>query len=102
MKYCTLFTLLFLINYSLFGQNLLAINSLEPDKNKNSGNSRFLMANEPTVRPFITDDARVVGYRLAQLESWLRIDKESGQQWLMFAYGPTKYMEVTVGGGLGL
>ena len=43
----------------------------------------------------------MVGHRLAQLENWLRIDKESGQQWLMFAYGPTKYMEVTVGGVLG-
>jgi hypothetical protein len=32
------------------------------------------------VRPFITDDARVVGNRLAQLESWYRQDKETIQQ----------------------
>jgi hypothetical protein len=31
------------------------------------------------VRPFITDDARVVGDHLAQLETWLRLDKEAGQ-----------------------
>jgi hypothetical protein len=37
-----------------------------------------LHANE--VRPFITDDVRVVGRRLAQMEAWFRIDKESGQQ----------------------
>jgi hypothetical protein len=35
------------------------------------------------VRPFITDDARVVGNRLAQLESWYRQDKETIQQWFL-------------------
>lgn len=38
------------------------------------------------VRPFITDDARVVGNRLAQLESWYRQDKETLQQWFLAAY----------------
>ncbi len=53
------------------------------------------------VRPFITDDARVVGNRLAQMETWLRFDKESGQQWFMFAYGPNKKIELTLGGVYG-
>lgn len=53
------------------------------------------------VRPFITDDARVVGGRLAQLESWIRIDRESGQHWFLTAYGPTEKWELTVGGVLG-
>jgi hypothetical protein len=56
---------------------------------------------QPQVRPFITDDARVVGRRLAQMESWLRVDKEAGQQWVMFAYGPTANVEVSLGGVFG-
>lgn len=50
------------------------------------------------VRPFITDDARVVGLRLGQMESWARLDKESFQQWLLFAFGPTPWLELTIGG----
>ena len=50
------------------------------------------------VRPFITDDSRVVGHRLAQMESWIRVDKESGQHWALAAYGPTRWLEVTAGG----
>lgn len=53
------------------------------------------------VRPFITDDARVVGYRLFQWESWLRFDREAGQYWHMFAYGPHKKIELTAGAVLG-
>lgn len=53
---------------------------------------------KPAVRPFITDDARVVGGRLAQLETWLRFDKESGQHWLLAAYGPTDKLEISLGG----
>ncbi len=49
------------------------------------------------VRPFITDDARVVGYRLFQYETWLRFDKESWQHWSMLAYGPTKKLELSLG-----
>ncbi len=50
------------------------------------------------VRPFITDDARVVGNRLAQLESWFRGDEEASQQWALVAYGPTPNLELTFGG----
>lgn len=57
--------------------------------------------NYPTVRPFITDDSRVVGHRLAQLETWFRGDHEGGQQWLMFAYGPAKWAEISLGGVVG-
>jgi hypothetical protein len=49
------------------------------------------------VRPFITDDARVVGWRLAQWETWTRFDKHEGQWWHMLAYGPTPWLEVTAG-----
>lgn len=55
-------------------------------------------APQADVRPFITDDARVVGYRLAQAESWVRVDKESGQHWGLVAYGPNKNLELTAGG----
>lgn len=50
-----------------------------------------------TVRPFITDDARVVGYRLAQWETWARFDRHSGQWWHMAAYGSTNKMELSAG-----
>lgn len=53
------------------------------------------------VRPFITDDARVVGGKLAQLESWFRIDKEAGQHWIMGAYGPNNKLELAIGGVYG-
>lgn len=59
------------------------------------------VAGDVKVRPFITDDARVVGNRLAQMESWMRIDRESGQQWFLFAYGPKNWLELTVGGVVG-
>lgn len=59
-------------------------------------------ASEPEdVRPFITDDARVVGARLAQAESWTRLDRESGQWWMLGAYGPNKKLELTAGGVMG-
>jgi len=54
------------------------------------------------VRPFITDDARVVGYRLGQWETWLRLDKHAGEQWHMFAYGPHRKVELSLGGVAGL
>lgn len=49
------------------------------------------------VRPFITDDARVVGWRLAQYESWLRFDRHAYQHWNMVAYGPTSRWELALG-----
>lgn len=52
---------------------------------------------ETKVRPFITDDARVVGNRLAQLETWVRADRHAWQHWNLFAYGPKPWLEVTTG-----
>lgn len=50
-----------------------------------------------SVRPFITDDARVVGWRLFQYETWLRFDEHAWQHWSMFAYGPSKHSEIALG-----
>lgn len=61
-------------------------------------------AGDPTihrVRPFITDDARVVGHGLGQVESWVRSDTESNQLWVLGAFGPTPWLELTVGGVAG-
>jgi len=49
------------------------------------------------VRPFITDDARVVGKHQAQLETWVRYDKTSFQHWAVPAIGPIAPLEVTIG-----
>lgn len=56
------------------------------------------------IRPFITDDARVVGRRLIQLETWLFVDRNGIQHWLFPAFGPTDFLELTVGAvhGVGL
>jgi hypothetical protein len=49
------------------------------------------------IRPFVTDDARVVGVRLAQLETWLLLDRLSLEHNLLVALGPTDWLEVTLG-----
>lgn len=49
------------------------------------------------VRPFITDDARVVGKHHAQLETWVRYDKTALQHWIVPAIGPIAPLEVTLG-----
>jgi hypothetical protein len=49
------------------------------------------------IRPFITDDARVVGRGLAQLETWAQLDAALLQQNLLVALGPTPWLEVTLG-----
>jgi hypothetical protein len=54
------------------------------------------------VRPFITDDARVVGFHQAQVESWVRYDKGSLQHWVVPAFGPVAPLEVTMGGVHGI
>lgn len=52
---------------------------------------------KPEVRPFITDDARVVGNQLFQIETWGRLDKANLQWWVLAAYGPTSWLELTAG-----
>lgn len=49
------------------------------------------------VRPFVTDDARVVGDKLAQLESWARGDRTAFQHWGMFAVGAWAPVERSLG-----
>lgn len=49
------------------------------------------------VRPFVTDDARVVGRHQAQVETWLRLDRDSLQHWIVPAFGPIAPLEVTLG-----
>ena len=50
------------------------------------------------IRPFVTDDARVVGKGHLQIESWIRRDRLSLQQWAIPALGPTDWLELSVGG----
>jgi hypothetical protein len=49
------------------------------------------------IRPFVTDDARVVGGGLGQLETWVRSDSNSFQHWVLPAYGPTNWLEISAG-----
>jgi hypothetical protein len=49
------------------------------------------------VRPFVTDDARVVGDHQAQLETSVRYDKDIFTNLNLFAFGPTARSEVTLG-----
>jgi len=50
------------------------------------------------IRPFITDDARVVGQGHAQLETWFRRDTRTLQHWAIGAFGPTDHIELSLGG----
>jgi len=54
------------------------------------------------VRPFITDDARVVGGGLSQIESWMRFDDETAELWVMAATGLTPEFELSIGGVSGV
>ncbi|WP_394836297.1 hypothetical protein LVJ94_05260 [Pendulispora rubella] len=49
----------------------------------------------------ITDDARVVGERAAQVETWFRVDEGGPQHWTVFAVGPLKPLELSAGGFYG-
>ena len=59
----------------------------------------LLIAASPAlaVRPFVTDDARVVGGRQAQLETWMRGDRSAFQHWALVSYGPIEPLELTIG-----
>lgn len=54
------------------------------------------------IRPFVTDDAHVVGKGHVQLESYWRRDRPSLQHWVLPAVGPTDWLELTLGGVHGL
>lgn len=49
------------------------------------------------IRPFVTDDARVVGEKLAQLETWALINRRLAEHNVLVAIGPTDYLELTLG-----
>ncbi len=49
------------------------------------------------VRPFVTDDARVVGYHVGQVESSVKADKNVVANLNLFAFGPTENLELTMG-----
>ena len=59
----------------------------------------FLCSPHPAhaVRPFVTDDAAVVGNKLILLETSLLWDKTRLQNLNLLAYGPTDKLELTVG-----
>lgn len=50
------------------------------------------------IRPFITDDAHVVGKGHIQLETYWRRDANSLQHWVLPAFGPSDWLELTIGG----
>ena len=49
------------------------------------------------IRPFITDDARVVGKHLVQLETWFQFEDGVLQNWVSPSMGPTEWLEFSVG-----
>jgi hypothetical protein len=49
------------------------------------------------VRPFVTDDARVVGKDMAQLETSLHWDNARLQNTNFLAYGASEKLELTLG-----
>lgn len=59
----------------------------------------FIMVPRPSlaVRPFVTDDARVVGKNLFLVETSLRRDSERLQNMTILSYGPTEKLELAVG-----
>lgn len=50
------------------------------------------------IRPFITDDAHTVGRGHVQLETYWRRDRQSFQHWVLPAFGPVPWLELTLGG----
>jgi len=49
------------------------------------------------IRPFVTDDARVVGGRLAQMETWVIGNRHEIVHNALGAIGPTDWLEITTG-----
>ncbi len=57
----------------------------------------FVAAPAWAIRPFITDDARVVGAHLVQFETWLQLEDGVLQNWVSPSFGPTEWLEISVG-----
>lgn len=49
------------------------------------------------IRPFVTDDARIVGEGIAQVETWAVFDRHTATHNALFAIGPTDWLEITSG-----
>ena len=49
------------------------------------------------IRPFVTDDARVVGGKLVQLETWIYADRAGLAHNALVALGPAEWLELTTG-----
>jgi len=62
----------------------------------------FLPRRAFAIRPFVTDDARVVGAGRAQIETWFQADSNSTQHQSLLAFGPAEPFELTLGGLYGL
>jgi len=60
--------------------------------------SVLVVRDAAAIRPFITDDARVVGEGHLQLETWWRRDRRSLQHWAIAAFGPNDHIELSLGG----
>lgn len=57
----------------------------------------LFVAEAHAIRPFVTDDARVVGRSLAQLETWILVDRLVVEHNALAAIGPTDWLELTLG-----
>ena len=58
----------------------------------------FAMPRAWAVRPFITDDATLIGRKRMEFSNWLLIDKKSGQLWHSLNIGLNDWSELTVAG----
>ena len=56
----------------------------------------FFMPQIWAVRPFITDDGAIIGFRRMELANWLLIDKGSGQFWHSANIGVHDRVELTL------
>jgi len=48
------------------------------------------------VRPFVTDDASVIGFRRAEVASWFYGTSDTREVWLSFNYGITHWFEINL------
>jgi hypothetical protein len=53
------------------------------------------------ARPMITDDARITDAKACQLESWVRVKRDSHERWALPACNFSGSWELTVGGAVG-
>ena len=58
-------------------------------------------SNTWAVRPFVTDDATLIGRKRIEFANWTLFDKYSGQLWHSLNIGLNDWAELTVAGILG-